>query len=232
MSMDNNTDKKAAAAPAPTSGAPKAPSAGARPVRRGPGGPPRGRGGPRGGDRSRGPRRDRGGRERVRSEFDNKIIAIRRVARVTAGGRRFAFSVTLVAGDRKGSVGVGVGKGTDTALAIDKATRDAKKKMITLQLTKDSSIAHEVEAKLGPSIVMIRPAEGRGLVAGSAVRTVLELAGVRDVSAKILSRSKNRLNNARATVAALSELPGTGPRVASQHREAPKREERPTGKTR
>lgn len=177
--------------------------------------PPRGgRGGQRGGFR-RGPGGDRGGqrgggrggqRERVRSEYDTKMINIRRVARVTSGGRRFSFSVALVAGDRKGSVGVGLGKGTDTALAIDKATRNAKRHMIRVPLTKTSSIAHEVEAKEGPSRIIIRPASGRGLVAGSSVRTVLELAGIRDVSARILSRSKNQLNNARAATKALSTL--------------------------
>lgn len=175
--------------------------------------PPRGRGGQRGGFRrggQGGDRPQRGGRgaprERVRSEYDTKMINIRRVARVTSGGRRFSFSVAIVAGDRKGSVGVGLGKGSDTALAIDKATRNAKRHMIRIPLTKTASIAHEVEAKEGPSRIIIRPASGRGLVAGSSVRTVLELAGVRDVSARILSRSKNQLNNARAATKALSTL--------------------------
>lgn len=169
---------------------------------------PRGRGG-RQGDDKRNPRRARrGGRreERVRPEFDQKIISIRRVTRVMAGGRRFNFSVAMVIGDKKGKVGVGIGKAGDTQLAIEKAIRDAKKHMITIPLNKNSQIVHDVAIKYASSEVMIMPAKGRGLVAGSSVRTVLELGGVKDVTAKLLSRSKNKLNNARATVEALKLL--------------------------
>lgn len=170
---------------------------------------PRGRGGDRrgGGQRGRGGDRGprRGGDER-RSEFAQKIIGIRRVARVMAGGRRFNFSVCMVIGDKKGRVGVGLGKANDTALAIDKATRAAKKHMLTLNLTKTKSITHDVEAKYCASEVGIRPSPGRGLVAGSSVRTVLDLGGVTDVTAKILSRSHNPINNARAAIKALEKL--------------------------
>ncbi|MEK9201780.1 MAG: 30S ribosomal protein S5 [Patescibacteria group bacterium] len=142
-----------------------------------------------------------------RSEFDQKMISLRRVARVVAGGRRFTFSAALIIGDHKGSVGVGIGKGADTALAIEKALRDAKKQMIKLNLTKGMSIPYEVLAKYSSARVFIKPGqEGRGLVAGRAVRTVLELAGVKDVTAKILSGSKNQVNNARVAIAALSEF--------------------------
>lgn len=161
----------------------------------------RGRGGPGGG---RGPRRDRAPRER--SEFDQATIDVRRVARVMAGGRRFSFSVTVVIGDKKGRVGVGLGKGADTALAIDKAVRDAKKHLITVPLTSDNSIRHDVSVKYASSIVSIIPSPGRGLVAGSAMRTVLEYAGVTNVVAKILTRTKNKLTIARATVAALKSV--------------------------
>jgi small subunit ribosomal protein S5 len=167
--------------------------------------PRRGRGGERGG-RGRRPRRGDRGRERTRPEFDQKIISIRRVTRVMAGGRRFSFSVAMVLGDKKGKVGVGVGKAGDTQLAIEKAMRDAKKHMITVPMNKEHVIAHDVHTKYASSEVMIMPAPGRGLVAGSSVRTVLELAGVRDVTAKIFSRSKNKLNNARAAVEALKQL--------------------------
>lgn len=154
------------------------------------------------------PRGGRGGAgfERVKPEFDNKLIQIRRVTRVVAGGRRFAFSVALVAGNRKGSVGVGIGKASDTALAIEKATKNAKKNMIKVLLTSGMMIPHEVEAKESSATVMIMPAKGRGMVAGSSVRNVLELAGIKDVRAKILSGSKNKLNNARATIKALEQL--------------------------
>lgn len=168
-------------------------------------------GGPRGegGDR-RNPRRPRRGgndrAQRARPEFDQKIISIRRVTRVMAGGRRFSFSVAMVIGDKKGRVGVGIGKAGDTQLAIEKAVRDAKKHMITVVMNERSQIAHDVEKKVSSSRVMVMPAPGRGLVAGSSCRTVLELAGVKDVTAKLLSRSKNKLNNARATVEALKLL--------------------------
>jgi small subunit ribosomal protein S5 len=149
----------------------------------------------------------RGGRpERVKPEFDQKIISIRRVTRVMAGGRRFSFSVAMVIGDKRGRVGVGIGKAGDTQLAIEKAIRDARKHMIIVPMNKDSHIAHDVHTKYASSEVMIMPAPGRGIVAGSSVRTVLEHAGVKDVTAKIFSRSKNKLNNARAAVEALKLL--------------------------
>ena len=161
-----------------------------------------------GGQRRNNTRRPRRGgpRERVRPEFDQKIVSIRRVTRVMAGGRRFSFSVSMVIGDKKGRVGVGVGKAGDTQLAIEKAVRDAKKNMITIPMTKEGHIPHDVHTKYAASEVMIMPAPGRGLVAGSSVRTVLELGGVKDVTAKIFSRSKNKLNNARAAVEALKQL--------------------------
>lgn len=156
---------------------------------------------------AQGRRSRRGGRpERVRPEFDQKIVSIRRVTRVMAGGRRFSFSVSMVIGDKKGKVGVGIGKAGDTQLAIEKAVRDAKKKMIVVPMDKDGLIPHDVHVKYASSEVMMMPAPGRGLVAGSSVRTVLELAGVKDITAKIFSRSKNKLNNARAAVEALKQL--------------------------
>ena len=157
-------------------------------------------------DRRGGDRRGRGNRDERRSEFAQKLIGIRRVARVMAGGRRFNFSVAIVLGDKKGRVGVGLGKAGDTALAIDKATRDAKRNMLTLELTKNRSIEHNVRAKHCASVVEIRPSPGRGLVAGSSVRAVLELGGVSDVTAKLLSRSKNPVNNARAAIEALRQV--------------------------
>lgn len=168
-------------------------------------GPIRGRRGPndrRGGD-NRGRGRERAPRER--SEFEQATIDVRRVARVMAGGRRFSFSVTVVIGDKKGRVGVGLGKGADTALAIDKAVRDAKKHLVTVKRTKDNSIAHDVSVKYASSTVTIIPSPGRGVVAGSAMRTVLEYAGVTNVVAKIMTRTKNKLTIARATVAALAQ---------------------------
>jgi len=186
---------------------------GPRPGAPRPGGAPQGgrgprQGGPRPGGRPGsgrgGPRRDGQGAER--SEFAQKLIGIRRVARVMAGGRRFNFSVGIVIGDKKGRVGVGLGKAIDTQLAIEKATRSAKRNMITVDLTKNRSIKHEVGSKYCASVVEIKPSAGRGLVAGSSVRTVLELAGVTDVTGKLLSRSKNSVNNARAALDALKQV--------------------------
>lgn len=168
---------------------------------------PRGRAGMRGGRQGGRPSDRRGPRPpRQKSEFDSKMINIRRVARTVAGGRRFSFSVAIIIGNKKGRVGVGLGKAGDTTLAIDKATRDAKKHMITLNLTKDNSIQHEVSAKFNASRVTLMPARGRGLVAGSSVRPVLELAGISNIVAKVHSGSKNGLNNARAAVEALKTL--------------------------
>lgn len=190
--------------------APKAAAATDAPAATGTDRGPRRRGGSndrRGAGAAGGRRPRRGGRpERPRPEFDQKIVSIRRVTRVMAGGRRFSFSVSMVIGDKKGKVGVGIGKAGDTQLAIEKAVRDAKKQMITVPMNKDSQIPHDVHVKYASSEVMMMPAPGRGLVAGSSVRTVLELAGVKDVTAKIFSRSKNKLNNARAAVEALKQL--------------------------
>lgn len=148
-----------------------------------------------------------GGREqRAKPEFDQKLINIRRVARVVSGGRRFSFSVAVITGNRKGMVGVGLGKAGDTALAIDKAVRNAKKNMINVALTKTMSIPHEVDAKYSSARIIIRPAPGRGATAGSVARFVIDLAGIKDVSAKVLSVSKNHLNIARATIVALSKI--------------------------
>ncbi|MBI2673923.1 MAG: 30S ribosomal protein S5 [Candidatus Zambryskibacteria bacterium] len=146
---------------------------------------------------------------RTKPEFEQKIVSLRRVTRVMAGGRRFNFSVCLVAGNKKGSVGVGQGKASDTPLAIEKAFRDAKKNMIIVNVTKSMSIPHEVEAKFSASRVKIMPIHGKGILAGSSVRTVLELAGLKEIGAKLLSRSKNSINNAYAAIKALKQLETT-----------------------
>jgi small subunit ribosomal protein S5 len=145
-------------------------------------------------------------RERQRSEFDQKILDIRRVTRVSAGGRRFSFAVSIAIGDRKGRMGVGTGKAGDTALAIEKATRNAKKNLITVKITENNSIPHEVKAKYCSARVMLMPAKGRGVIAGSAVRDLINLAGLNDINAKIISGTKNKLNIAQATVKALKSL--------------------------
>ncbi len=157
-----------------------------------------GRPGGRGGSRPRAPRE--------KPEFDSKMISIRRVTRVVSGGRRFSLSVALVAGDRNGRIGLGTGKAQDTQLAIEKAMKQAKRNMITLKLTKNKAIPHDVAAKYNSSTVTIMPNKGKGLIAGSSARVIFALAGVKDVTAKFNSGSKNKLNNARATMKALHEI--------------------------
>src|SRR3989338_573472 len=166
----------------------------------------RGRGDGRGGQERSG--RRGGGRreERMRPEFDQKMLNVRRVARVVAGGRRFNFSVLVVIGNRKGAVGVGTGKAGATALAIEKATRSARKHLLRIARTTNNSIPHALDAKYSSASIVLFPAKSKGLIAGSAVRSVLELSGITDVNAKILSGSKNKLNIARATIKALSSL--------------------------
>ena len=141
------------------------------------------------------------------TDIDHRLVDLRRVARVVAGGRRFSFRASVVAGTKKGKVGIGVAKGKDTAFAIEKALRRAKAAFITVPVNADKSIMHEVSAKYGSSYVMIKPGRsGRGLVAGGSVRSVLEFAGIENASAKILSRSSNKLNNALAALEALKKL--------------------------
>jgi small subunit ribosomal protein S5 len=153
---------------------------------------------------------------RVKSEYDQKILNIRRVTRVASGGRKFTFSVAIVIGNKKGQVGVGTGKAGDTSLAIDKAVRDAKKNLIQVRGTKDFSIPHEVSCKYSSARVMIKPAPGRGIIAGSAMRDVLELAGIKDVNAKVISPSKNKLNIAQATIKAIQMLKTPKVKVAKE----------------
>lgn len=157
-------------------------------------------------DSTRGGRGRRQGPARPRPEFDEKLLALKRVARVGKGGRRFSFSAAVVVGNHRGAVGCAIGKGADTALALEKATRRARKDAIHPALTPARSIPHEERAKYGSSIVEVRSAPGRGLVAGSVARAVLELCGINDVSAKVLSGSKNKYNIAQATIKALSLL--------------------------
>lgn len=147
------------------------------------------------------------GRERERSEYDRKLLDVRRVARVVAGGRRFSFRATVVIGNRKGRVGVGVAKGPDVAAASEKAASRAKKNLIVVSVTPTGSIAHEVRGKFSAADVLLMPRPvGSGIVAGGSVRAVVELAGISNISSKILSRSPNKLTNAMATLEALKSL--------------------------
>ena len=141
-----------------------------------------------------------------RDEYEAEVIDVRRVTRVIAGGRRFSFRVAAVAGNHKGKVGVGLGNAKDISDAIGKAINDAKKNAVDIEMTDDSSIPYEVNARYNASEVNMHPAPGRGLVAGSSVRDVIQLAGLNDVGSKLISRTKNKLNNARAAVKALEKV--------------------------
>lgn len=147
---------------------------------------------------------------REKPEFDQKLLNLARVTRVVKGGRRFRFRATLVIGNRKGKVGVGVAKGSDVSDAIKKAYNDAKKNMITVELA-GGTLSHDVSAKLGSAKVLLKPASlGRGVIAGGAVRAVVDLLGVKDIVSKSLGAS-NPLNVARVTIKALQML--KAPRV-------------------
>lgn len=142
-----------------------------------------------------------------KSDLDQKVLDIRRTARVVAGGRRFSFRATVAVGDRAGRVGLGLGKGPSVAEAVDKGVFQAKKNLLTVPLTDKKSIPHAVEAKFSAARVLLKPGrEGQGLVAGGPVRVLADLVGVKNLTAKILGRTPNKLNNARATMAALGKL--------------------------
>jgi small subunit ribosomal protein S5 len=138
--------------------------------------------------------------------FQERVIQIRRVSKVVKGGKKLSFRAIVVVGNEKGQVGVGVGKASDVIGAVKKGVADGKKHLIEISLTKSNSISHPINGEGGGAKVMMRPAApGTGVIAGGAVRTVLELAGVRNILAKQLG-SNNPLNNARAAINALSSL--------------------------
>ncbi len=141
-----------------------------------------------------------------KDEFESKLLDLARVTRVAAGGRRFRFRAVMVIGDGKGRVGLGVAKGSDVAQAVEKSTRLAKKNIVTVPII-DGSIPHYVEAKFGAAKVLLKPQrKGRGLVAGGTVRVICNLVGIKNISSKVMGRSTNKLNNARATIDALKKL--------------------------
>lgn len=157
------------------------------------------------------------GRQKPPSEYDQKILDIARVSRVTAGGRRFSFRVTMIVGNKTGKVGVATGKGKDVAIAVNKAARNAQKNIFVVPMTPEGTIPHEVEGKRGSARVTLRPTKGgRGIIAGGPVRIICELAGYKDISAKIVGRTTNKLNNARATIEALSRIHYTPPVITSK----------------
>lgn len=145
------------------------------------------------------------GKRKEKPEFEQKLLDLARVTRVVKGGRRFRFRATLVIGDRKGRVGVGVSKGSDVSDSIEKAYNNAKKNLVNIEMD-GKTIPHDVLKKLGSAKVMLKPAkEGRGIIAGGAVRAVVDLTGISDIVSKSMGTS-NKLNVARATIEALKSL--------------------------
>lgn len=155
---------------------------------------------------SRPPRRDnRGKRDGGRDEFEQRILEIARVTRVMAGGKRMNFRACVAIGDRKGSVGVGLGKGADVTIAINKAVNRAKKTLVKVPVLNDT-IPHAILQKVGAAEIIFKPAkQGRGVISGGVTRAILELSGIKNVSSKVLG-SNNKVNNARCTLAALANL--------------------------
>lgn len=151
--------------------------------------------------------RKKGGKSKEKeSEWQERVVQIRRVTKVVKGGKTLSFRAVVVIGNERGQVGVGVGKASDVIGAVRKGVADAKKQLVDVPLTKASSIPHPTKGISGGAKVMMRPAgPGTGVIAGGAVRTVLELSGVRNILAKQLG-SSSPLNNARAAVTALESL--------------------------
>jgi len=156
-------------------------------------------------DNKRNTRRRGRDRRREKRDYDHSLLHVARVARVVKGGRRFSFRATVAIGDHKGKIGVGVAKGADVSTAIGKAIHDAKKHLVVF-VSKDNTIPHEIHAKYKSAKIILKPAkEGKGIVAGGALRVLADLGGIKDLTAKSLG-SNSKINTARAMIAALSQL--------------------------
>jgi small subunit ribosomal protein S5 len=139
-------------------------------------------------------------------KYEEKIVQIKRVTKVVKGGKKMTFRAIVIIGDTKRKVGVGIGRADDINLAIDKAILNGKKNLINVPLTLKDSVPHVINASYGACSIMLRPASlGTGVIAGGSVRTVLELAGIKNILAKQFG-SSNILNNAKATILALTAL--------------------------
>ncbi|MBE7075127.1 MAG: 30S ribosomal protein S5 [Clostridiales bacterium] len=151
------------------------------------------------------PRREREDRRREDDGFDKVLVAVRRVTKVVKGGRTMRFSAMVVVGDRKGSVGIGTGKAGEVPSAIDKATAAAKKNLVKIA-TCETTIPHEITGKFGASSVHLIPAKpGTGVIAGGAARSIIELAGIKDIVTK-RHGSSNKINLVKATLNGLKAL--------------------------
>jgi len=152
--------------------------------------------------------KQRGGGKKWQDEdkLKSEVLHITRTARMTTAGRRFRFRAVVVVGDKQGKVGVGIAQGNDVRQAINKAKKQGEKKMITVPI-KNKTIAYGVEAKSCSAHLMLKPQrQGKGLIAGGPVRTICRLAGIENISSKVFSRTKSKMNIANATIKALKQL--------------------------
>ncbi|MEK7084178.1 MAG: 30S ribosomal protein S5 [Patescibacteria group bacterium] len=151
-------------------------------------------------------KRGTGKPKREKSEFDQQVIDLSRVTRVTKGGKHLSFRACVLIGDRHGRIGFGLDKGKDVQMAVEKAVNQAKKHLIRVPIIR-GTIPHRVEAKFKSGRVMIKPAPpGSGIIAGSSLRSVLEMAGIQNASAKMISKTHNRVVNLKATFEALQKF--------------------------
>lgn len=142
----------------------------------------------------------------AKEEFETKLLDLARTSHTRAGGKRIGFRAVIIIGNKQGKVGLGLAKGKDVALAVEKATRAAKKNLIDVPIVEDT-IPHEVYSKFGAAKILLKPQrKGRGLVAGGTVRVICNLVGIKNISSKVLGRTGNKLNNALATINALKKL--------------------------
>jgi len=144
-------------------------------------------------------------RKKEKNEFEQRLVDIARVARVVAGGKRFRFRAVVCVGNKKGKVGIGIAKGSDVSIAINKAVTQAKKNLIEVPIVR-GTIPHEITVDFHGARVFLKPAtEGTGIIAGGAVRAVVELAGIKNILSK-MQGSNNKLNNVKATILALQRV--------------------------
>jgi small subunit ribosomal protein S5 len=172
----------------------------------------------------------KGGRRfspKPKEEFEQRILDVARVTRVMKGGKRMSFRVCVAIGDKKGRVAVALGKGADVTLAVNKAVNNAKKNIVHVPIYNDS-IPHEINGKFGSSKIIFKPSsKGRGVIAGGVVRVILDLAGVKNITCKILG-TNNKVNNAKCTVMSLAQLkkrPNTTKKVEDKKTEVKKEKE-------
>ncbi len=165
-------------------------------------------------------------KNKKQDDFEQRVVDIARVTRVMAGGKRMRFRACVAVGDKKGQIGVGLGKGSDVTIAVTKAVNKAKRNMINVVIVNDT-IPHEVYIKHGAAKILLKPARrGKGVIAGGAVRIILELAGIKNISSKILG-TNNKINIAEGTIEALKRLLDVGKTIEKR---AKKKVEKPIEK--